>query len=81
MTNFLIGDIGNTITKICLVEIKNYKIKKIIYLNSKKSYLNKYLILAFKKLMKDNKISKFALFSSVVPKYQSLLKSFLKKKY
>ena len=81
MTNFIIGDIGNTITKICLVESKNYKIKKIIYLNSKKSYLNKYLILAFKKLMKDNKISKFALFSSVVPKYQSLLKSFLKKKY
>ena len=30
----LIGDIGNTITKICLVEIKSLKIKKIIYFNS-----------------------------------------------
>ena len=32
--NVLIGDIGNTVTKICLVEIKNSKIKKIIYFNS-----------------------------------------------
>ena len=32
--NVLIGDIGNTITKICLVEIKNLKLKKIIYFNS-----------------------------------------------
>ena len=26
--NVLIGDIGNTITKICLVEIKKLKLKK-----------------------------------------------------
>ena len=26
--NALIGDIGNTTTKICLIEIKNFKIKK-----------------------------------------------------
>ena len=81
MTNFIIGDIGNTITKICLVESKNYKIKEITYINSKKIHSNKNLILAFKKIIKSKKISKFALFSSVVPKYQSLLKSFLKKKY
>ena len=30
----LIGDIGNTITKICLAETKSLKIKKIIYFNS-----------------------------------------------
>ena len=33
--NTLIGDIGNTITKICLIEDKNFKIKKIIYFNSR----------------------------------------------
>jgi len=32
--NVLIGDIGNTITKLCLAEIKNLKVKKIIYFNS-----------------------------------------------
>ena len=62
MTNFIIGDIGNTITKICLVESKNYKIKKILYINSKKIHSNKNLILVFKKIIKSKKISKFALF-------------------
>ena len=33
--NVLIGDIGNTITKICLDAIKNFKVKKIIALNPK----------------------------------------------
>ena len=79
--NIIIGDIGNTITKISLVKSKNYKIVKIIYINSKKIYSEKNLIHAFNKLIKVNKINKFALFSSVVPKYQSLLKKFLKKKY
>ena len=31
----LIGDIGNTITKICLLEKKRLKVKKIVYINSK----------------------------------------------
>ena len=78
MTNFIIGDIGNTITKICLVQSKNYKIKKIIYLDSKKIYSKKNLTPVFKKIIKGNK---FALFSSVVPIYKSILKSFLKNKY
>ena len=30
----LVGDIGNTVTKICLVEISTLKIKKKIYFNS-----------------------------------------------
>ena len=34
--NALIGDIGNTVTKICLIETKNFKIKKIIYIDSEK---------------------------------------------
>ena len=32
----LVGDIGNTITKVCLIEIKKLKIKKVVYFESKK---------------------------------------------
>ena len=32
--NVLIGDIGNTTTKICLIGINTFKVKKIIYFNS-----------------------------------------------
>jgi len=81
MANIIIGDIGNTITKICLVQSKNYKIKKIIYFNSKKIYSKKKLTSVFNKIIKKSKIHKIALFSSVVPKYELLTKSFLKKKY
>ena len=79
--NVIIGDIGNTTTKICLVESKNYQIKKIIYFNSNKIYSMRYLRTIFKKIIKKEKIHKIALFSSVVPKYELLIKSFLKKKY
>ena len=79
--NVIIGDIGNTTSKICLLESKNYKIKKIIYFNSNKIYSIKYLEKIFKKIIKKGKIHKIALFSSVVPKYEILIKSFLKKKY
>ena len=75
--NIIIGDIGNTITKICLVESKNYKIKKIVFFNSNKIYSKKNLTSIFKKIIKNKKIYKIALFSSVVPKYQLLIKSFL----
>ena len=34
--NVLIGDIGNTITKICLIENKNFKVKKVAYFESEK---------------------------------------------
>ena len=79
--NIIIGDIGNTITKICLVESKNYKIKKIVFFNSNKIYSKKNLTSIFKKIIKNKKIYKIALFSSVVPKYQLLIKSFLKRKF
>jgi len=79
--NVLVGDIGNTITKICLIELKNFKIKKIIYFNSRtilfKNQLNKNL----KKITKNKVFYKVALFSSVVPKYKLKLKNFLNKKY
>ena len=66
--NVIIGDIGNSITKICLVENRNYKIKKIIYFNSNKIYSITYLRTIFKKIIKKGKTHKIALFSSVVPK-------------
>ena len=77
----LIGDIGNTITKICVIEINTFKIKKIIYFNSVKIYSKNFLKKIFKKLLDKNLTYKVALFSSVVPKYQSRLGKFLKKKY
>ena len=77
----LIGDIGNTITKICLVQIKTFKIKKIIYIKSKKISEKSYLNFFLKKIIKNNLINKNALFSSVVPKHQLQLKKFLYKFY
>jgi len=79
--NVLIGDIGNTITKICLVEIKSFNVKKIIYFNSSNITSKNYLRKNLKKIIKNKSINKVALFSSVVPKYQSILKKLLKKVY
>ena len=70
----LIGDIGNTITKICLLEIKTFKVKKIIYFNSNNISSNKFLNNRLKKIIKEKSINKVALFSSVVPKYQLILR-------
>ena len=77
--NVLIGDIGNTITKICLADIKSLKIKKIIYLDSKKIFSERYLKNSLRKKINNNFIIKNALFSSVVPKHKLALKKFLKK--
>ena len=79
--NILIGDIGNTTTKICLIETKSFKVKNIIYFNSTNIYLKNYLKKKFDKMFKRKTVNKVALFSSVVPKYQSILKKFLKKFY
>ena len=78
--NFVIGDIGNTKTKICLAEDKNFKIKKLIYFDSKKIHSSKFLKKTLRKIISKN-IHKTALFSSVVPKYKSLLGQFLNKIY
>ena len=77
--NVLIGDIGNTNTKICLVELKTSKIKKLIHFNSINIYSKSFLKKTLKKIIKNNTISKTALFSCVVPKYQSKLEKFIKK--
>ena len=79
--NALIGDIGNTTTKICLIEAKTFKVKKIIYFSSDNIPLKNFLKNKFKDILKNRSINKVALFSSVVPKYQLLLKNFLREFY
>ena len=79
--NVLIGDIGNTITKLCLAEIKNLKVKKIIYFNSNNITSKNSLKKNLKRIIKNKSINKVALFSSVVPKYQLILKKFLERVY
>ena len=73
---YLIGDIGNTETKICLFDL-NSKIVNRSYIKSNlvtKKYLSKKL-----KYLKKYKISKI-LFSSVVPVKFKIIKNFIEKK-
>ena len=77
----LIGDIGNTTTKICLIEIKTFKIKKTIYFDSNNISSKIFLKRNIKKIIEKKSINKVALFSSVVPKYYFVLKKFLKRVY
>ena len=79
--NALIGDIGNTTTKVCLIDIHSFAFKKIVYFNSNKILSKKFLINKLNKTFKKRKINKFALFSSVVPKFESEVKKVLKKYY
>ena len=79
--NTLIGDIGNTNTKICLINSKNLNLKKSFNFVSKNILSSSFLKKQFKKIIKKEKINKFALISSVVPKYNYFLKSFLKRFY
>ena len=73
----VVGDIGNTETKICLVNSKNIIIKRVTLLTKKinHSSLNKSLL----GLNLKNKSINKCLFCSVVPKNLMQLKSFLKK--
>ncbi len=62
---YIIGDIGNTSTRICLLNNKSKIIKSII-LDTKKIFIKRNLKKIFKKLIKNN-CEKKILFSSVVP--------------
>ena len=76
---YLIGDIGNTETKILLFTSKK-KIKKRIILKTKlisKLYLSKKFKFLDSKKREINKI----LFSSVVPRSYKLIKSYFNKKF
>ena len=81
--NALIGDIGNTLTKICLLNTKNFKIIKVFYFNSKEINISNSLKKNLKKIFKNKSTSfcKVALFSSVVPSYQIKLNNFLYNNY
>ena len=73
----IIGDIGNTDTKICIIN-SNYKIIKRIHLPTKK--INNFLLV--KKLnfiVKRNISIKKSLFCSVVPDKFSIIKLFIQK--
>ncbi len=75
---YILGDIGNTETKLCVVSKNNKILKKITFLS--KSINNNQLNFLFKKnKIQFNKIEKI-LFCSVVPKTFSLIKKFLSKK-
>ena len=75
----IVGDIGNTETKICLINSKNIIIKRVTLLTKKinHSSLNKSLL----GLNLKNKSINKCLFCSVVPKKFNAVKIFFKKVY
>ena len=50
--HYIIGDIGNTSTRICL--IKNQKLKKSIIFDTKNIFSNNYIKKIFKNFLKKN---------------------------
>jgi type III pantothenate kinase len=75
----IVGDIGNTETKICLVSSRN-KIIKRVSLNTKKIN-NSLLKQSLSNLKLKNKLINKCLFCSVVPKSFNKIKSFFKKTF
>lgn len=74
---YLIGDIGNTLTKICLINNRS-KITKSYNIETRKLNNDKYLSNFFEKILKK-KIKQKTLFSSVVPKVFNKIKINLRK--
>jgi len=76
---YVIGDIGNTETKICVYSTQKKIIKKIIL----KSYLinNNYLKKNLYSIFKKKIVIKKVIFSSVVPKIFKIIKFFLLKNF
>ena len=75
----LVGDIGNSETKICLINSKKKIVRKIIFLS--KNITNKQLINKIKILKLKSKNIKKCLFCSVVPNTYKRIKIYLKKLY
>ena len=72
---YILGDIGNTETKLCIVSKNNKISKKITFLS--KSVNNRQLNILFRRnKIQLNKIEKI-LFCSVVPKTFSMINQFL----
>ena len=76
--NYLVGDIGNTLIKISILN-KDFSIKKSYSLNTEKIYKKKYINFFFKKFIKKDLYNK-VLFSSVVPIAYKKIYVYLKKK-
>ena len=74
--NYIIGDIGNTYTKISILNYK-FDIKKSYNLKTHKLYQKKNINIFFKKFLNKNLHNK-VLFSSVVPNVYKLVKDYLK---
>tara|TARA_Y100001970_G_C14162169_1_gene819194 strand:+ start:428 stop:1177 length:750 start_codon:yes stop_codon:yes gene_type:complete len=75
----LIGDIGNTDTKICLTNL-NYKIIKRIVIPTNK--INKFTLIKSMNFIKNKRIHiKKSLFCSVVPNKFLLMKSYIEKNF
>ena len=75
----IVGDIGNTETKICLVNSKNKIIKRVTFSTKKISFLllKKYL----SNLNIKNKLINKCLFCSVVPKSFVIIKNYFNDVY
>ena len=74
---YIVGDIGNTSTRICLINKKS-KIKKSFIFETKKIFKKGFIQKLFKKFSKDD-TKKNILFSSVVPLAFKKIKNDLKK--
>ena len=74
--NYIIGDIGNTSTRICL--LNKSKILKSVVFHTKKIFLRGFVKKIIKKFLKKN-LRKEILFSCVVPKALKNIKKSLKK--
>ncbi len=78
--NYLVGDIGNTLVKISILNEK-FKIIKSYTIETKKIFVNKPKKLFFKQILKK-RFSKKILFSSVVPNaYKLIRKLLIKEKF
>ena len=56
--NFIVGDIGNTSTRICILSNKS-KITKSVILDTKKIFIQKYIFNILKKFLNKNVKKKF----------------------
>jgi len=75
----IVGDIGNTETKICLVNSKNIIIKRVVLITEKINY--SLLKKSLSSLSLKNKVIDKCLFCSVVPKSFNEIKNFFNKTY
>ena len=75
--NYLVGDIGNTLTKLSILN-DNFKSKKMYNIETKKILHGNLKKNIFSKIV-NKKLSKNILFSSVVPKAFNIIKNYLKK--